>query len=229
MHRPVDPGSGEADRGVAASQDQGGGPKGQGASVELPVLQHPEAHEQPQKKDGDPVEKVGGVPVALVGEDLAYRQPRQNSQGGQPFPVGRTAQPAKAEGRDGIEGHGSGHIPVEGPGGAHPVVEQGAVPQQGRPVLALGQDEVQGVGEHDQVVGGQDPGGAPGHKGGVVLFPAGQGHGKSHGGQQDEDVHSAKTRRPDAVEQRMAQVQVEGVEQHDPQHSRAHQLRAVFA
>ena len=74
-----------------------------------------------------------------------------------------------------VEKHGAAYVPVEGARAPDPVVEQGAVPEQGAPGGPLGQDQKEGVGDHHRVVGGEDPPGPAEHEGGVVLLPAGGG------------------------------------------------------
>ena len=95
---------------------------------------------------------------------------------------------------------------VSCPGAAHPVGQQGAVPEQGAPGDPLVGDQVQGVGDHHHKVGGQDPAGPPAHEGHKVLLPAGEGHGQAHTGQKDEDVHSAEARRLDLLQRLIAQL-----------------------
>ena len=226
---PGDPLGGEAHPHVGKAQHQHAAPEGQRPPSKPPPLHHIEAQQQAQEEYGHPIEKVGVLPVGLVGEYLAHPKPRQNPQGGEPLPVSAAPEQTEAQRGEGVKEHDAGDVPVKGAGSVGPVVEQGGIPQQGRPGHVPGQNEPQGPGHHHHKVGGENPTRPPGHKGLVALFPAAEGHDKPHGGEQDEQVHPAEARLPPQIQQGQAKVQVGGVKEHHPHHGHPHELRAAAA
>ena len=231
-------GQGENDRLLPAGVGQGQlavpppekaaqGPEQPVPPAQLPFLQDEDAQHQAGYKDGDTVEDVQIAGVPLVEKQLAESQRGQSDPAcAQEHPPLLVLSPQPPEGgrRQCIENHGPAYVPVERTGTADPVVQEGAVPEQGAPGSAGVVDGEEGEGDHHQVIGGQDASGPAKHKGDILLLPADEGHGQPHRGEQNKDVHPAEARPPDAVQGGVPQLQIEGVEQHHPEHGHAHQL-----